>query len=312
MATIHVIDSHTAGEPTRVVIDSDLELGDGPLVERVKRSAASLDELRRRVVLEPRGSEVLVGALLCESSHPECEFGVVFFNNVGLLGMCGHGMIGVAETLKHLRRVSLERFKVETPVGLVSVETHADGTVSVENVPSYRKQKDVSVTVPQFGGICGDVAWGGNWFFLVNDPRFDFASLGVLQLQSIAQTVRFAVHESGFPEVDHVELFARDTPDEADSQNFVLCPGSEYDRSPCGTGTSAKLACLAADGLVEPGQAWTQAGVLGTLFRARYKWQDPSRGRIHPTINGRAFVTAESNLMFHPDDPFRGGISHGA
>ncbi|MEL6108874.1 MAG: proline racemase family protein [Planctomycetota bacterium] len=312
MSMIRVVDSHTGGEPTRVVIDSELHLGDAPLSEELRSSAVGLEQLRRSVILEPRGSDVLVGALLCGSSHPECEFGVVFFNNVGLLGMCGHGMIGVTETLKYLERVPRERFKVETPVGLVSVQIHDDETVSVENVPSYRAKNDVSITVPSIGEVRGDVAWGGNWFFLVNEPRFDFGSHGVSGLQAIAQHIRRAINDAGYPEVDHIELFASETPRDADSQNFVLCPGAEYDRSPCGTGTSAKLACLAADGVLEPNEVWTQAGVLGTHFRARYQWHDAANGSIQPTINGRGFVTAEANLVFDPNDPFREGIFHGA
>ncbi|MEO1529861.1 MAG: proline racemase family protein [Planctomycetota bacterium] len=310
MSRIRVVDSHTAGEPTRVVIESEIDLGTGPLRERIARFRDQHDVYRRAIVLEPRGSEVLVGALLCEPHDPECDFGVLFFNNVGYLGMCGHGMVGVVETLQHLGRFERGRTMIDTPVGAVGVERHADGTVTVANVTSYRIAKEVSVSIEGIGRVTGDVAWGGNYFFLVNEPRFEFASHGVRGLQQIAEQIRDAVHDAGHPEVDHVELFAKAPVDGADSQNFVLCPGAEYDRSPCGTGTSAKLACLAADGLLRPGQPWIQAGVLGTTFRASFEWSEEGSGRIDPRINGRAYVTAESTLLLQPEDPFCWGISN--
>lgn len=202
MSRIRVVDSHTAGEPTRVVIESEIDLGTGPLRERIARFRDQHDVYRRAIVLEPRGSEVLVGALLCEPHDPECDFGVLFFNNVGYLGMCGHGMVGVVETLQHLGRFERGRTMIDTPVGAVGVERHADGTVTVANVTSYRIAKEVSVSIEGIGRVTGDVAWGGNYFFLVNEPRFEFASHGVRGLQQIAEQIRDAVHDAGHPEVD--------------------------------------------------------------------------------------------------------------
>ena len=265
MSRVRVIDSHTAGEPTRVVIESDIELGSGPLSERVTRFRERFDEYRRAIVLEPRGSEVIVGAFLCEPHEPDCDFGVIFFNNVDYLGMCGHGMIGLVESLQHLGRLNVAKVKIDTPVGPVGIERLSDGSVSVSNVTSYRKAEAVSLDVPGLGAVLGDVAWGGNWFFLVSEPTFVFEDYGVDALKKHSQRILGAIHAAGYPEVDHVELFATNPVQDANSQNFVLCPGAEYDRSPCGTGTSAKLACLAAEGKVAPGQTWIQAGVLGPV-----------------------------------------------
>ena len=304
---IHTIDSHTAGEPTRVIVDGGPDLGSGPLSERLIRFRDSFDEIRTAVVREPRGCDVLVGAMLCDSGDDSCDAGVIFFNNVGYLGMCGHGMIGLVETLRHLGRISGDQCRIDTPVGVVSAKINEDGSISIDNVASYRKAKDVAIEVDAIGTVVGDVAWGGNWFYLVDEPKFELSLDRVDQLQRIAVSIRETVNASGHPEVDHVELFSKSSTN-ADSQNFVLCPGLEYDRSPCGTGTSAKLACLAADGKLQSGETWVQAGILETRFRGSYTWQDQSKGTIIPTITGTAFVTAESKLILNERDPFRFGI----
>lgn len=306
---IRVIDSHTAGEPTRVVLEGGPALGNGPLVERVRRFRSEFDTFRTAIVAEPRGSDVLVGALLCEPSDSSCLAGVIFFNNVGYLGMCGHGMIGVMETLKSCGRVTTGECRIETPVGIVTTVLHDDESVSVHNVESYRIASDVKVDADGVGTVVGDVAWGGNWFFLTREPSYpDLAIARVPELKRIAAAIRAAVNDAGYPDVDHVELFGESDHPDADSRNFVLCPGLEYDRSPCGTGLSAKLACLAADGKLGPGDRWVQQGILGTSFVGQYRWADDSQQRIHPAINGRAFVTAEACLRLDDQDPFRFGI----
>ncbi|MDG2220977.1 MAG: proline racemase family protein [Rubripirellula sp.] len=306
--TLQVIDSHTGGEPTRVVLDGGPDLGAGPLAERLDRCQDQFDSFRRAVVTEPRGSDVLVGALLVPPHAADCDFGVVFFNNVGLLGMCGHGMIGVIETLKYLGRLDGNQCRIETPVGSVACRLHEDQSVSIENVDSYRTASDVKLDVDGIGTVVGDVAWGGNWFFLVREPQQDVSIDKVTHLSQIAVDIRTAVHQAGFPQVDHIELFGKPDAPDADLRNFVLCPGLEFDRSPCGTGTSAKLACLAADGKVLPGQAWVQEGVLGSTFVSSFQWADQSKSVIRPEVRGRAFITAESQLRMDSDDPFAWGI----
>lgn len=286
MTRIPIIDSHTGGEPTRVVLSGI--------------SPDQLETYRRAIICEPRGHEVIVGALLVEPQDPSCAAGVIFFNNVGLLGMCGHGMIGLITTLKHLSRIAAGEHRIETPVGIVTATLHADDRVSIRNVPSYRKAKAVAA-----GGFTGDVAWGGNWFFLVADHGLDLTLKNVSQLTQASLAMREAVRVAGYPEVDHVELFGPPHDAANHSRNFVLCPGGEYDRSPCGTGTSAKLACLAADQKLPPGQPWRQESVLGSVFEGSYQ---NGEGGIIPMITGEAFITAESTLILDPADPFRLGI----
>ena len=305
---IKVIDSHTAGEPTRVVLDGGPDLGAGPLAGRLDRFRDSFDHYRAAIVREPRGSDVLVGALLCDSCDPSCAAGVIFFNNVGYLGMCGHGMIGVVATLRHLGRIDAGVCRIETPVGVVAVNLNADGSVSIENVSSYRKEKNVDIEVAGVGPVVGDVAWGGNWFYLVREPTESLSFGNVQHLQTVATSIRAAINAAGHPEVDHIELFGKAEQADSDSRNFVLCPGLQYDRSPCGTGTSAKLACLAADGKLRAGQTWVQEGILGTQFQGRYRWDDEAKQTIIPTITGSAFVTAEATLLLQEDDPFCWGI----
>jgi proline racemase len=308
MNTVKIVDSHTGGEPTRVVVRGGPSLGKGTVAQQLEVFRSHHDAFRSAIVNEPRGSDVMVGALLVKPAHPECRTGVIFFNNVGFLGMCGHGTIGLVATLAHLGRLEPSRHPIETPVGPVTATLHRSGEVSVANVPSFRKVKDLRVQVPELGWVTGDVAWGGNWFFLVSDHRERLELGSVERLTDVAWRMRQAVNAAGFPEVDHVELFGPPQGRGGDSKNFVLCPGKAYDRSPCGTGTSAKLACLAADGKLDAGEVWVQEGILGSAFKGRYRWVDRSRGEIAPVITGRAFVNAASTFLLNPSDPYCWGI----
>jgi len=308
--TIRVIDSHTEGEPTRVVIDGGPDLVGGSLAERRERFRRDFDRYRSAIVNEPRGSDPVVGALLCPPVDPSCAAGVIFFNNVGYLGMCGHGTIGVVATLAYLGRIAPGTHRIETPVGIVTAELHNEGDVSVGNVPSYRHRKNVVVDAGRFGTFTGDVAWGGNWFFLVNDSREALDLANAERLTDVTWAIRQALTRDGVTgadgaEIDHVELFGAPQRDDAQSRNFVLCPGKAYDRSPCGTGTSAKLACLFEDGKLAEGDTWRQESIVGSLFEGSVRVVD---GAIRPTIRGRAFVNAEATLILDESDPFCWGI----
>lgn len=309
---IHIIDSHTGGEPTRLIVDGGPDLGAGSLSERVKIFKEKFDHIRSAVVCEPRGSDVLVGALLCPPHDPSCSVGVIFFNNVGYLGMCGHGTIGLVATLAYQGVLKVGHHKIDTPVGAVSVELHDDHSVTVHNVPAYRAQHAVTVEVEGHGPVTGDVAWGGNWFFLVAEHGQDMRLANVEALTSFAWRVREALNATGITgdnggEIDHIELFAPPSSPENDSQNFVLCPGKAYDRSPCGTGTSAKLACLAADGKLKAGEIWRQESIIGSVFEGSFQASQET-GKIHPTLRGTAYVNAESTLILDERDPFIYGI----
>ena len=306
--TISTIDSHTGGEPTRVVVGGGPDLGTGPLAQRLQRFRDDFDHFRCAVVNEPRGSDVVVGALLVEPQDASCAAGVIFFNNVGYLGMCGHGTIGLVVTLAHLGRIEVGQHRIETPVGIVTATLHPGGEVSVTNVASWRERKAATVDVPGIGPVAGDVAWGGNWFFLLSEHGQDLSLDRVDTLTDYCWRVRQALNAQGFPQVDHVELFGAPVAPAADSRNFVLCPGKAYDRSPCGTGTSAKLACLAADGKLTEGAPWVQESIIGSSLQASFRWLDRAAGKIEPLITGRAFVNAESKLLLDDQDPFCYGI----
>jgi 4-hydroxyproline epimerase len=318
---ISFLDSHTEGEPTRLILAGGPNLGSGPMAERLERFRRDHDDFRSAVVNEPRGSDVIVGALLCEPVDPACAAGVIFFNNVGYLGMCGHGTIGLVASLAHLGRIAAGAHRIETPVGVVSATLRPSGKVTVENVPSYRHRCCVAVDVPGHGQVAGDIAWGGNWFYLVENHGKILSVEHVGELTEFAWAVRKALAAAGIAgangaEIDHIELFSpplpgalnaenADSANGADSTNFVLCPGKTYDRSPCGTGTSAKLACLHASGKLAPGEVWHQQGILGGVFEGSFRAHGEA---ILPSITGAAYMTAEGSLLLDPQDPFRLGI----
>jgi 4-hydroxyproline epimerase len=307
---VRVIDSHTGGEPTRVVVSGGPDLGTGPLPERLERFRREHDGFRSAVVNEPRGSDVMVGALLCDPVDPACAAGVIFFNNVGYLGMCGHGTIGLLATLSFLNRIKPGEHRIETPVGTVTAVLHSNGEVTVNNVASYRLAANVELDMQLYGKVHGDVAWGGNWFFLVRDHKLDLSLRNIERLTDFTWAVRQALRQQGITgagnqEIDHIELFGPSDSPSVDSKNFVLCPGKAYDRSPCGTGTSAKLACLYADGKIREGQLWKQESIVGSVFEGSVTLRE---GKVYPSIKGAAFVNADAELVLNPQDPFCMGI----
>jgi 4-hydroxyproline epimerase len=308
---LQVIDSHTAGEPTRVVVSGGPNLGNGTLQERLHRLRTNFDAFRSGVVSEPRGSEVVVGALLLEPIAPDSSAAVIYFNDVGYLGMCGHGTIGLVTTLAHMGKIGPGRHKIETPVGDVSTYLHDDRSVTVNNVPSFRHRAAVQVDVPTYGLFTGDIAWGGNWFFLVGEHPYELTLANRNKLIAATTAIRRALQEQGIggtngEVIDHVEFFSSPMNPENSSRNFVLCPGASFDRSPCGTGTSAKMACLHAEGKLVAGHVWRQEGILGTVFEGSI--DTGAAGTVSPSIRGKAWITGESKLLFTADDPFRNGI----
>jgi 4-hydroxyproline epimerase len=316
---VKIIDSHTGGEPTRLVVSGGPELGHGPLAERMEKFRTQHDDFRSATVNEPRGSDVIVGALLCDPVDRTCAAGVIFYNNVGYLGMCGHGTIGLAATLAYMNRIKPGEHKIETPVGTVKIILHESGEVTVNNVASYRSAANVEVDVSGYGKVRGDVAWAGNWFFLVReyvrdhearDHDLKLTVANIERLTAFTLAIRQALTQNGIAgddgkEIDHIELYAPSQVSGVDSKNFVLCPGGAYDRSPCGTGTSAKLACLYADGKLREGQTWKQESIVGSVFEGSVTVRD---GKIYPSIKGSAFVNAEAELILDPRDPLCMGI----
>lgn len=308
---IEVIDSHTGGEPTRVVVGGWVIPEGSTVAEKREYLNRNQAHLRSGVTREPRGSDVCVGALLVPSTDPECCTGVIFFTTVGTLGMCGHGTIGVVETLRHLGKIEPGEHKIETPVGVIQVRLEPDGTVWVTNVPSF-SQGEVCVETEGYGTICGDVVWGGNWFFLVEQNAFvpEVTFENRRDLVRFAMDVKDAIFASGVTgangaEIDHVEIFGPPTVPGAHGKNFVLCPGLDYDRSPCGTGTSAKMASLYGKGELSEGMLWVQESITGSTFTG---FVTIDGDKIIPHISGRAHITASSTLIFDENDPFCWGI----
>jgi 4-hydroxyproline epimerase len=307
---VQVIDSHTAGEPTRVVIGGGPDLGSGSITERLQRFRDRFDSFRSAVVNEPRGNVAMVGALLTQPADATCDAGVIFFNNVGYLNMCGHGAIGVAVTLAHLGRVRQGACRLETVCGAVPARINSNGSVTIRNVPSYRSAADVPVEVPGIGTVSGDIAWGGNWFFLVGDHGQRLTLDRLEELTEFSWRIRQALGAQGITgagggEIDHIELCGPPSAPGADGRNFVLCPGKAYDRSPCGTGTSARLACLYAEGKLRPGQVWRQESIVGSVFEGTVSVEN---GQVIPEITGFAYVNAEGDLLLDERDPFCYGI----
>jgi 4-hydroxyproline epimerase len=310
MTRVRVIDSHTGGEPTRVVVSGAPDLGAGTIAQRLERLRSGFDTFRSAVVNEPRGNDAIVGALLCEPSDPSCDAGVIFFNNVGYLGMCGHGTIGLMATLAYLGRVRGGVCRLETPPGIVEAHLRDDGRVTIRNVASYRSAAHVAVEAPGIGRVYGDIAWGGNWFFLASGHGQELSLCRIEELTDFAWRIRQGLSAHGITgagggEIDHIELFGHPTNPIADSKNFVLCPGKAYDRSPCGTGTSAKLACLYEDGKLQPGQIWRQESIVGSIFEGTVS---VSNGKVYPEITGSAYVNADAELILDEHDPFCYGI----
>ncbi|MGY3670979.1 4-hydroxyproline epimerase (plasmid) [Marinovum sp. KMM 9989] len=312
---MHVIDSHTGGEPTRVILSGGPDLGLGPLSERADLLATRHRAFYRSVMVEPRGQPAMVGALLVDPVDPDCVAGVIYFDKAAVLGMCGHGTIGLAVTLAHMGLIGPGTHKIETPVGVVEVCLTDANTVTITNIESRRIHRAAQVEVAGLGVVFGDVAYGGNWFFIVDPSPIAIEPANICALSDAALAIREATiakgigGEAGQP-IDHV-IFHEASPKAAvHSRNFVFCPDGTYDRSPCGTGSSARLACLAADGVLQPGAEIIQESVIGSPYRMSY--QPGPNGGVIPKITGQAFVMAEATLHFHKDDPYRNGIADAA
>jgi 4-hydroxyproline epimerase len=311
---IDVVDSHTEGEPTRVIVGGWPELKASTMEARRTELAERFDSLWRGTILEPRGHDAVVGALLTPPVSHGATAGVVFFDNAGPLWMCGHGTIGVVRTLEHLGRIEPGAIRIDTPVGTVGAELGVDGSVTIENVPASSHARDVTVEVPGGGRITGDVAYGGNWFFVSDTHGETIAPTHMERLRTVTLAIQRALADRGVrgargEVVDHVILLGPPSRPDADRRNYVMCPGGAYDRSPCGTGTSATMAILHDRGRLALGQPWRQESITGSVFTG---WLERHDGALRPRIRGRAYITGRARLLFDPRDPFRGGLSLGS
>lgn len=305
---MRVIDSHTGGEPTRVVVDGETLVQATTALDYREALRRQADWVRTALTHEPRGAPWMVGALLTPPPTPDHACGIVFFNNEGYLGMCGHGLIGAVATLNYLGRAEPGGMLIDTPAGDVSVELLADGKVRFENVLSYVHATRVEVVTRSWGPVRGDIAYGGNWFYLT--PCEDINRFSADELTRRAVEISDALISAGVTadgeRIDHIELCGPPSdPTRADGRGFVLCPGREVDRSPCGTGTSAKVACLAASGHLAPGELWRQESITGSVFVSTYR---SAPDGVVPSISGVAHVTADLTIVLEHNDPLRHGF----
>lgn len=309
---MRVIDSHTEGEPTRVVIEGGPDLNSHSLREQAIELSKNHQNFLNATLTEPRGFEAMVGALLRPATDPKCETGVVYYTPAGALNMCGHATIGLVITLAHMGRIDIGTHYIETPIGIVKTELKKGNEVSIQNIESYRYKKDVTFKVDGLGVVTGDIAWGGNWFFLTKDIPCALNYENIPQLLDALKSIKRAITEQRITgkdgaEIDHFEFNGPGSKN-MNGRNFVLCPNGTYDRSPCGTGTSAKLACLSADGQLLKGQVWLQESIIGSCYHTSFQYG--CHGGIIPTITGKAFVTGETTLIQNADDPYVSGIKN--
>jgi 4-hydroxyproline epimerase len=313
---LRVIDSHTIGEPTRVVIDESLvaglDLGMGSVRERRDRFRDRYDHVRSALVGDPRGTNAMVGVILVPPADPSCRFGAFCVNRVGYLDMCGHATIGLAVTLGSQRIIEPGSFRLETPAGVVGVMWHGGGAASFECVPPRRIAKGLALACDDGSRVTGDVATSGLWFFICRDHGLAVEPAAIPALTERAWSIRRALEARGITGdggevIDHVVLLGPPHEPGNDGRAFVLCPDGAFDRSPCGTGTSALVGCLLDDGILAEGRTWRQESVLGGVYEARIRRE---QGVAVPTVRGRAWLTAETTLHFAADDPYRIGLGH--
>lgn len=313
---MRVIDSHTEGEPTRVLLEGGPDLGSGSLAERALLLANEHQGFYRSVVLEPYGQEAMVGALLTEPTNPDCVAGVIFFDASAVIGMCGHGTIGLTATLAHIGKIGMGTHKIETPVGIVEVTLSDRNTVTVKNIDSYRFKKAITIKVEGIGPVTGDIAYGGNWFFIIDDSPIAVIPTHIRALTEAGIAIREALSAAGYKgenasAIEHIVFYGPALTAKGHTRNFVLCPDNAYDRSPCGTGCSAKLACLASDKSLAPGELIYQESIIGSVYSLSYQpsqFSSEQKSTIVPLITGQAFITREAKLIGNPSDPLRNGI----
>ncbi|MGI9177053.1 MAG: proline racemase family protein, partial [Pirellulales bacterium] len=309
-------DSHTIGEPTRVVVDETfaaaLALGDGSVRRRRDLFRERYDHVRRALVGDPRGAVAMVGVVLVPPHDPACRLGAFYFNRVGYLDMCGHATIGLAVTLGSLGRIEPGSFRLETPAGSVGVTWHGGIDASFECVPPRRIHRGLAVDCGSGQTVTGDVATSGLWFYLCRDHGIAVTPAEIPRLTDLAWTIRRGLEARGITGdggeiIDHIVLLGPPSTSGNDGKAFVLCPDGAFDRSPCGTGTSALVGCLHEDGLLAEGRTWRQESVLGGIYEARVRREGEI---LVPTVRGQAWITAESELRFAIDDPYRTGLTN--
>lgn len=321
------VDTHTAGEPTRVLV-AGLPFLRGSMAERRRQLQEEYDSIRTVLMHEPRGHAGMFGAMLMAPANPEADLGVVFMDTGGYLAMCGHGSIGAIAAA--LATGALERREPETivvldtPAGLVRarVETEGGGVgrIAVENVPAFLWRSDAEITLGS-RRLHVDIAFGGNFFALVPAHRLgltvepcclrDLVQQG-MEIRAAIEEQLEVVHplEPDIDSVDLVEIYDEEPEEGIDCRNVVVFGDGQVDRSPCGTGTSAKMAALYAAGRLALGEPFVNQSIIGTCFTGRLLREESVGGfsAVVPEIAGHAYVTGLQQFVIDPDDPLKAGF----
>jgi proline racemase len=324
----HCVDSHTEGMPTRVVVGGVGVLPGNTMEERRQYMMNEADHLRTWLMLEPHGHSAMSGSILQPPTRPDADWGVVFIEVSGCLPMCGHGTIGTATVLVETGMVEVTEpetiIRLDTPAGLVIARVQVEGTraksVTIENVPSFVTELDAHVDVPGIGDVRYDMAFGGNFYAIVELSELgqEFGKEHAPELLTLGLSIMNAINATNPPvhpenpaidHVHHVQLVAPGSTAQHSRHAMAIYPGW-FDRSPCGTGTSARVAQLVARGELAIGDSLINESIIGTHFTGRAIGTTTVAGipAILPEITGRAWITGTSQHMLAPDDPFPAGF----
>jgi proline racemase len=325
---LHAVDSHTEGMPTRVIVGGVGVVPGSTMAERRVHFMQHMDDLRTLLMYEPRGHAAMSGAILQPPTRPDADWGVLYIEVTGCLPMCGHGTMGVATVLVETGMVEViepvTTIRLDTPAGLVTAEvTVEDGearAVTLRNVDSFVLGLDRAVEVPGMGAVAYDMAFGGNFYAIVRstDLGVEFDRANAADIIAAGMRVMAAVNEADTPVhpadstiqgLRHVQVLAPDSTASHSRHAMVISPGW-LDRSPCGTGTSARLAQLHARGEIECDDELVNESLIGTYFVGRIAATTEVAGRpaVVPLITGRAWITAMGQYMLSDDDPFPAGF----
>lgn len=327
--TFQTIDTHTGGEPTRTVVGGVPIIPGNTMQEKYVYMQNNNDWMRKVLSLEPRGNDVMSGAFLTPPCSPEADIGVLYFETGGWLPMCGHDTIGVATALVETGMVEvtepITNIVLDTPSGIVRVSVEVeDGyakKVTFVNAPAFVVGRDYIVNLPEFGDVKFDVAYGGNMYALLSAESMGLEIIPEKSKEIIAKGVllRDCINEqltikhpflSFIDKVTHVEFYAPSNTPGVSARNAVLVTGAAIDRSPCGTGTSAKMALLYANGELAIGEPFIHESIIGSLFHCRILEETTIEGipSIIPEIAGQAYITGMSTFMIDPNDPYPEGF----
>ncbi|RWP63420.1 MAG: 4-hydroxyproline epimerase [Mesorhizobium sp.] len=322
------IDGHTCGNPVRLVAGGGPLLNGATMMERRAHFLAEYDWIRTGLMFEPRGHDVMSGSILYPPTRPDCDVAILFIETSGCLPMCGHGTIGtVTMAIEHglVKPKTPGLLRLDTPAGLVTAEYKQVGDyveeVRITNVPSFLHAEGLTVECPQLGEISVDVAYGGNFYAIVEPQKTyrDMADHSAGDLIAWSPVVRQRLNEKyafvhpenpGIDRLSHILWTGAPTDSQADARNAVFYGDKAIDRSPCGTGTSARMAQLHAKGKLGTGDEFVHESIIGSLFKGRVEKEVTVAGKpaIIPSIGGWARMTGLNTIFIDDRDPFAHGF----